>query len=79
MKRKVLSVIMAAAMAVSMMACGSSNGSATSQTEATKNDDTKSVATVENSASLTDKANIDNSVERDSITIGWQDATTLAP
>ena len=45
MKRKVLSVIMAAAMAVSMMACGSSNGSATSQTEATKNDDTKSVAT----------------------------------
>jgi hypothetical protein len=28
MKRKVLSVIMAAAMAVSMMACGSSNGSA---------------------------------------------------
>lgn len=36
-------------------------------------------AVVENSASLTDKANIDNTVERDSITIGWQDATTLAP
>ena len=86
MKKKVISVILAVSMVASMTACGSSGGSSgggtasntTSQTE-TPNEEKTDAAVVENSASLTDKANIDNSVERDSITIGWQDATTLAP
>ena len=86
MKKKVISVILAVSMVASMTACGSSSGSSgggttnntTSQTE-TPSEGKADAAVVENSASLTDKANIDNSVERDSITIGWQDATTLAP
>ena len=84
MKKKVISLILAVSMVTSMTACGSSGGgttnnnNATSQTE-TPSEEKKDAAVVENSALLTDKANIDNSVERDSITIGWQDATTLAP
>lgn len=86
MKKKVISVILAVSMVASMTACGSASGSSgggatndtTSQTEA-PGEEKADAAVVENSASLTDKANIDNTVERDSITIGWQDATTLAP
>lgn len=83
MKKKIVSLLMAAVMAVSLAACGgadtSTAASTETQTESAGENSAQSVATVENSASLTDKANIDNSVERDSITIGWQDATTLAP
>lgn len=87
MKKKLVSVILAASMALSLVACGSNGGteSETTESEATESgtdasaEGEASTATVENSASLTDTANIDNSVEKDSITIGWQDATSLEP
>lgn len=82
MKKKIVSVLMTVAMTVSMVACGSTDSSAPSTETAKKDagsDAVQEIATVENSADLTDKANIDNTVERESITIGWQDATTLAP
>lgn len=86
MKKKVISVILAVSMVASMTACGSASGSSgggatndtTSQTEA-PGEEKADAAVVENSASLTDKANIDNTVERDSITIGWQDADNTCP
>lgn len=88
MKKRLISIVLTAAMTVSLAACGSSGGSTAAQTGSTETaaaateaaaNDVQSIATVENAASLTDKANIDNTVIRDSITIGWQDATTLAP
>lgn len=82
MKKKWISVILATSMVLSLMACGSTGGAESGTTEseaAVSAEDETSTAAAESSVSLTDKANIDNSVERDSITIGWQDATTLAP
>ena len=85
MKKKIISLVMAAAMAASMVACGSSSATSTDEAAATPSQQTETneavqeVATVENSADLTDPANINNSVKRDSITVGWKDATSLDP
>lgn len=93
MKKKVVAVLLSTAMVLSMAACGdnATSGSANTgdskeaTTDATEAEETsgdtdvEEKATVAASADLTDQANIDNTVERDSITIAWQDATTLAP
>lgn len=88
MKKKIVSVLLVAAMTTSLVACGDTGNSSTTDnssasTESASSDAESSavqeIATVDNSADLTDEANIDNTVERESITIGWQDATTLAP
>lgn len=88
MKKKIVSVLLVAAMTTSLVACGSNdtpgtstsnNANASTESAASGDGGVQEIATVENSADLTDEANIDNTVERESITIGWQDATTLAP
>jgi ABC-type transport system substrate-binding protein len=75
MKKRIVALLLTAAMAVGLVACGSSSDTASDTTNDTDND----AAAVEASVDLTDKANIDNTVERESINIAWQDATTLAP
>jgi hypothetical protein len=76
MKKRIVALLLTAAMAVGLVACGSSSDTAS---DTTTNDTDKDAAAVEASVDLTDKANIDNTVERESINIAWQDATTLAP
>lgn len=76
MKKKLVSGLLAAAMVVSLTACGGS--SSTSDSSDTGTEESSGAATTV-STELTDEANIDNSVERESIVIAWQDATTLAP
>lgn len=75
MKKKVVSVLLTAAMALSLIACGNSEtGNSTENSKTVKEG-----ATIEASANLTDPANINNTVEKDSITIGWKAATSLDP
>lgn len=81
MKKKVVSMLMAAMLAASLVACGkatdNANGSSNGANE--QSGAMEQVADISNSADLTDKSNIDNSVERESITIAWKAATTLEP
>lgn len=80
MKKRIVSVIMAATLAASLTACGGSGTTGSSSSATTeKSEAMESVADVSNSADLTDKANIDNSVERESINIAWKAGTTLEP
>lgn len=76
MNKRILAAFLAAAMALSLAACGSSPQSTNSQTTSQQ---VNSAALPAAAVDLQDEANIDNTVQRDSITIAWQAATTLAP
>ena len=79
MKKKVISLLLTAAMAGGLVACGNGSTNSTSAGGNEQSSAMQSVADVANSADLRDEANIDNSVERESITVAWKAATTLEP
>lgn len=76
MNKKFLATFLAAAMALSLTACGTSPQSTNSQASSQQ---ANSASLPTAAVDLQDEANIDNTVQRDSITIAWQAATTLAP
>ncbi len=96
--KKVLALILALAMAFSMVACGSSSSSsgtsssgdsgssssdgASSDAEgssAESEDGTESTSSDGTTDSLHDTANIDNTITRSSVTVGWDSATSIDP
>ncbi len=90
MKKKVLALFLASAMVFSLAACGSSEGSGASDTDASTTEgegaDVGEESAEEESgelssadAALHDKANIDNSVTRSKITVAWNTATSIDP
>ncbi|PWM75655.1 MAG: hypothetical protein DBX59_01370 [Bacillota bacterium] len=77
MKQRILATVLASAMVLSMAACGGSpQKEQSTESEASTPDSAEVSATA---VDLQDETNIDNTVQRDSITIAWQAATTLAP
>lgn len=77
MNKKILAAFLAAALALNMAACGSTQSTAQSGSQGASSE--AGTPAIQASVDLDDEANIDNTVERDSITIAWQAATTLAP
>lgn len=97
MKKKVLSLFLATAMAFSLAACGGGSSSTGSSTESAGAEESAAEEAAGSAAeesgeeaggeeaadaaadSLKDEANIDNSVTRSSITVGWNSATSIEP
>jgi len=88
MKKRIISVILAATMVTSLVGCGGSanqTSSANDVAATTANAEegtaaeSSEPAVAATSVDLNDAGMIDNTVERASINIAWQDATTLAP
>ncbi len=95
--KKVLALILALAMAFSMVACGGSSDSGTSGSgdsgssssdgassdaegsSAESEDGTESTSSDGTTDSLHDTANIDNTITRSSVTVGWDSATSIDP
>ena len=86
MKKRLLALLLAGAMIFALAACGSqgSDNPGTSNEPSSNNssapNESKEPEKVESSAvDLHDKGNIDNTIKRDSLTVGWNAPTSIAP